>query len=151
MRNNGYHSADWRRYMVYFLVERRELCLQALVERQFDICGVQQSVEEYEGNMWWATAEWISGLPGVGNVAWNMANRYEAEDFLMKRQSGGRQARAYCVFRIPHNLYDCASPRELYVNRSLQLRQSPMCYTPPHIVSSTNNKGQSCYILKATL
>ena len=151
MRNNGDGSADWRRYMAYFLAERHELCLTVLKERNFDTCGVQLSNEEYEGNMWWATTEWLAGRPGIANFKWNMGNRYEAEDFLLR--SRGRRSKSYCLFRIPHNLYDCPTPREIYANSSFALHPSPECFIPASthmklVPRSTGTKKGLCYTLR---
>lgn len=152
MRNSGEYSADWRRYMSYFLVEKKELCLEAIIERGFDNCGVELSPHEFEGNMWWSSAGWIAGLPGVASYQWNMANRYEAEDFLLKDHSVAqdkstkkRTSKSFCLFHIPHNLYDCPTPRKLYANESYRLSPSSNCYVPSNIVSSINAKGRTCY------
>jgi hypothetical protein len=53
MRNNGVGSADWRRYLLYFLVERHELCLRLLLFSGYQTCGTQLNGEEYAGNMWY--------------------------------------------------------------------------------------------------
>jgi hypothetical protein len=169
MRNSGEFSADWRRYMAYFLVERKDLCLEVIAERGFDTCGVELSDHEFEGNMWWSSAGWIAGLPGVASFHWNMANRYEAEDFLLRHHTSPsppspgstpslatsgqvasmkRTSKSFCLYHIPHNLYDCPSPRKLYANESYAHRSSPKCYTPPNIACSVNGKGKNCCILR---
>ena len=54
MRNNGKGRHDWRRYMSYFLVNRSEVCLEAL-RNNYQTCGVQLTPQHYQGNFWWVS------------------------------------------------------------------------------------------------
>ena len=151
MRNNGDATsvADWRKYMVYFLGERWELCLGQLLADPgpaYDTCGVQSNGEEYAGNMWWSAARWLRQTMGVHHLQWNMNNRYEAEDFLFRSKDRKTVCRSYCLFEIAHNMYDCPTPRELYTgNNSVPtpLRPETSCYRPPNISRLNQNK---CFV-----
>lgn len=157
MRNNGDITsvADWRRYMVYFLAERWELCLGLLSSGQgsgteYHMCGVQDNGEEYAGNMWWSSARWLAQTRGVLHVHWNMNNRYEAEDFLFRQKEGSiLKRKSYCMFEIGHNMYDCPTPKDLYTDNNaipVPLRQESACYRPPNIKRHTKN---SCFVLRS--
>lgn len=171
MRNNGDSTsvADWRRYMVYFLANRWEICLSLLqpvrninssdtkkrISQAYHTCGVQMNLEEYAGNMWWSTAEWIQQLKGVHHLQWNMANRYEAEDFLFRqvyRSSNRIYRRSYCLFEIQHNMYDCPTPNSLYTgNNSIPLpliTQNNQCYRPPNIEKYLKSQTTECYSVR---
>lgn len=96
VRKNGINAAypaDWRRYMVYFLVEHHSLCIRAIEEYGFQTCGVLKQRKIYAGNFWWSTAGFIQdrarrvGYQPLANLAWNMDNRYEAEvTYILKLQ-----------------------------------------------------------------
>lgn len=56
---------DWCMLMEYFLIERWQDCVVALQDH--DVCGVNwrtNPVPHFSGNFWWATAKYISRLPG---------------------------------------------------------------------------------------
>ena len=85
MRNHGSKAADWRRYMSYFLVNRSEVCLEALSPHHgYQTCGVQLNPTYYQGNFWWAKAGWINDRHmNLGSVKWDMGHRMVAERFLL--------------------------------------------------------------------
>lgn len=143
MRNAGKYSKDWREYMLYYLVERAEICMTAISPQPassqplYDTCSVQRNTEEYEGNMFWATTDWIKHRQAdLRKFDWNMNTRFAVEDFLLsvskeetERVGKGMKAvspkilkaRTFCLLYINHNLYDCPTPRSLYVNASINL------------------------------
>jgi len=129
MRNSGKYASDWRRYAQFFLVTKHSLCLQAL-ELGHATCGVQLSGEEYVGNFWWARAEWLARREmNLLLIAWNMNNRFAAEDFLLSPTVLGSNEvqQHYCLLFIHHNLYDCPTPPSLYETLPI---------TPPRILST---------------
>jgi hypothetical protein len=133
--------------MVYFLVERFQLCLKALRQRGYHTCGVQKNLEEYAGNMWWSTANYISNLPDLSHIKWNMANRYEAEDFLFRPLSSMNaniqpEHLSYCILDIPHNMYNCPTPRSLYINTIVDIRDDHNCLVPQNYIRN----NESCII-----
>lgn len=155
MRDNGDKTAvaGWRRYMVYFLAERWDLCLgllqQSSMDAAYHTCGVEANAEEYAGNMWWSSAQWLAETRGVLHVPWNFNSRYEAEDFLFRRkESSSLKRRGYCMFEITHNLYDCPSPRELYTGNNsvpIPLRHQESCYRPNNII---RQGGGGCFVVR---
>ena len=53
---------QWRRYMLYWLVEHHEFCRRVLA-RGADTCGVNKRMGEhacYAGNFWWAKAGYLA-------------------------------------------------------------------------------------------
>jgi GR25 family glycosyltransferase involved in LPS biosynthesis len=71
--------AEWRRYMLHFLVERFLHCLDAL-ERS-DVVGcdlMSHSRPHFSGNFWWATARHLSRLAPVP-----AGSRHEAEWWVL--------------------------------------------------------------------
>ena len=95
MRNNGAKAADWRRYMSHFLVNRSEVCLEALSPHHgYQTCGVQFQPTYYQGNFWWSKAGWINDRHmNLASIKWDMGHRMVAERFLfspsMTEFSGG--------------------------------------------------------------
>ena len=72
-------SRFWRRYMEYFVIERWEDCINALVEA--DICGVDwtqstSGLPFYAGNFWWAKGEYVL------TCKLNYNNRFDCEAFI---------------------------------------------------------------------
>ena len=52
MRNNGIGATDWRKFMVYFLVDKHKICIEAMSKGGFDTCGSNLIGNKYQGNMW---------------------------------------------------------------------------------------------------
>jgi len=80
---NQDYSDAWRRYMMYFIVEHFEKCLEKLKTR--DICGVgwQKRPPHYQGNFWWARWHYIGTLPPVEILK----DRQEAEFWIGRNKS----------------------------------------------------------------
>merc|ERR1711871_1226498 len=56
---------DWRRYMSFFLVENWQKCYTALYSMHYRTCGVElihDTHPRYNGNFWWATANYLREL-----------------------------------------------------------------------------------------
>lgn len=56
---------DWSTYMEYFAIDRWTYCADSLQDH--DVCGVNWRIHplpHFSGNFWWATAGYISTLPG---------------------------------------------------------------------------------------
>jgi len=116
MRNIGKHAVDWRRYAQYFLIEKHQLCKQALAQG-YSTCGVQMTGEEYQGNFWWARSGWVARREmELLDMKWNMVTRFATEDFLLSPTVIGSNAVSnhLCLLHVDHNLYDCPTPRALY-------------------------------------
>ena len=79
---------DWRRYMLYFLVEHyAKLCFRAMDERGFLTCGALKQQEIYAGNFWWTRASYMRDKkPPVASMEWTGAGRkrFAAEEYILK-------------------------------------------------------------------
>jgi len=54
---------DWRKYMLYFLLEKYETCIEKL--KLNDTCGVDLRTEpvlHYSGGMWWANSNYLKKI-----------------------------------------------------------------------------------------
>ena len=120
---------DWRKYMLYFLVERNELCLSALFDFYYKTCGVLKRNNIYAGNFWWAKASWLKSRSTLlEQTNWDISNRHAAEFFLMK-DVPTQQYDHYCVHHPHHDMMNCRTPSFLYRNISFdQLRSNPNCF-----------------------
>jgi hypothetical protein len=79
----------------------------------------------------WAKASWIASTKLANETSpWDMNTRYAAEDLLLSRASNLKRDN-YCFLDIPHNLYDCFTPRSIYENLQLQDKPDGRCYTLP--------------------
>lgn len=77
---------DWRNYMEYFIIEKHQVCIEAL--RTHDTCGVNwknRPYPHYSGNFWWARSDYIRTLPSVDRL--KTRRRHQAEAWLGKNLS----------------------------------------------------------------
>ena len=146
VRQHGKPSTpeDWRNYMIYFLVERSEICLSALFEYNYLTCGVLKRNNIYAGNFWWAKASWLkSRSTSLARTDWSISNRHAAEFFLMKGVPN-EQYDHYCVHHPHHDMMNCRTPPFLYRNISFNaLRDNPNCFDrrkTPHRPTRNNSK-----------
>jgi len=61
---------DWRKYMLYFNVEKHTEALKYLEE--YDTYGVDlvdEPTKHYSGNFWWANTEHINKLPSIDEIS----------------------------------------------------------------------------------
>lgn len=79
---------DWRRMLLYFLVERFDSCLEMLGSHDAVGCNLLASPRpHFSGNFWWARAPYLASLESP------TGDRHEAEFWLL----GGAGVRAVCV------------------------------------------------------
>jgi len=92
-------SADWRRYLVHFNIERWKDNV-ALLEHGFDTVGVNllENPLHYSGNFWWSKSSYIKNLPEVPRFV----NRHYAETWIC---SGGPRACEVFNSKIKHYEY----------------------------------------------
>ncbi len=99
VRKNGISNYfdDWRRYMSFYLIEHYELCFEAIDRLKYDSCGVLKQRRIYAGNFWWASSAYLSRrrrlsvYRPLSELKWDMGNRYEAEEFLLKYSTPGEE------------------------------------------------------------
>ncbi len=72
---------DWRRMMLYFLVEKHESCCHLLASGEFDVVGSNyiSKPRHFEGNMWWVSGSYLASLPLLSSSGW----KYAAERWLL--------------------------------------------------------------------
>ena len=77
---------DWRRMMMYFLVEEHVACYHLLQSGLFDAIGsnyVTSPTRYFSGNFWWATTSYLSSLPDLSITS----GKYDAEHWVLSAKS----------------------------------------------------------------
>jgi len=132
VRHNGIgdHPNEWRRYMGYFLLEKHHVCMHVLEKLGYYTCGVLKQNRIYAGNFWYSTAQYLaSKKTQISSIEWNMANRYEAEEFILGKTSKNEyESKHYCIHHTHHDMQNCETPRAWYENVSVAIRADPNCY-----------------------
>ena len=124
--NSQSPSAHWRRYLAYWLIERRADALQAIQDGA-ELVGIEwidqgeeivwktghRQVSEYahfSGNFWLASPDYVRRLPEPVNVG----SRYDAEKWI-----GTGSPKRYELFTTPHkHHYDAPILSAEYRDRS---------------------------------
>ena len=110
---------DWRRYMLYFLVEKWGTCVSALSSLGYKSCGVQLTFAEvpyYNGNFWWATGAYLKDVLGneEKDVHWILDQDDSLSVHLLKdmdKENG--QSLHLSLHHIDHDLYTTRTPRSM--------------------------------------
>ncbi len=81
--NKSPNAHIWRRFMMYWLVHRNELCLDIL-KRGFYTIGtiVVASLKHYSGNFFWTTSDFIKKYERIKDTK----NRYNAENLILSKK-----------------------------------------------------------------
>jgi len=91
---NGWEYVNvrhWREYMMFFLFERSELCINTL-SKGIPTCGVDLKTDSrginphYSGNFWWARCDWVK----IKNVVCPLGRkkRSDAEFWVLRDPTG---------------------------------------------------------------
>ncbi len=104
-------TEDWRRFMLWSVVEQYKSCLEAL--NGYDTCGPNwlDSRKIYAGNFWWADAKYIRMLADPCSL--NVNNRHLAESWI----GSGPSIRPACLHRSPDDGYRYTYPRWRYARQ----------------------------------
>lgn len=89
---------DWRKYMLYFNVEKHEQAIKEL--DNFDTYGVDlvtEPTKHYSGNFWWSNSDHIKKLPSIDDISKNDAKailtiRHNAEFWLFMVEGENKSA-----------------------------------------------------------
>lgn len=89
---------DWRKYMLYFNVEKYEDAIKDL--DTYDTYGVDlvsEPTKHYSGNFWWANTNHIKRLPSIDDISKSNAKsiltpRHNAEFWLMMKDGNNKSA-----------------------------------------------------------
>jgi len=123
---NKDHSYEWRKYLEYFLIEKNNICLNAL--DHYKCVGVNHQYyyddnkyrNHFSGNFWWANSDYIKTLPMLQIVE----DRYAAEHWLI----GNLEINDYRYFLSLHhtniNFYETHLNTENY---NLEIIKSNIC------------------------
>jgi beta-1,4-mannosyl-glycoprotein beta-1,4-N-acetylglucosaminyltransferase len=105
---------DWIELMLYFLVEKHEICTE-LLERGFDTIGCNYlqvynplTPPHYSGNFWWATTDYIKTLSPIDETS---CIKSDAEFWLC-----GNNPKIFVIHDSDINHYQCEYPREKYID-----------------------------------
>jgi hypothetical protein len=102
---------DWRRFMEYFVIDKWEDCVLALVKH--DACGVNywddHEHPHFSGNFWWAKGSYIKKLPPVPAYDGTLATRMEAEFWIGKGNPNVK-----CFKKLGQAFYTTLCPEFLY-------------------------------------
>lgn len=102
--NENEFIADWRRFMLWHLVDQWETCVSKLDE--FDTVGIfrqNDPVPHYKGNFWWANAGHINRLksPREADVpTLDGTDRHKAEFWLLSQEG-----EHHCKFNLERDPY----------------------------------------------
>jgi hypothetical protein len=112
------NTRDWRHLMEYFVIQRHEDCIRALVDH--DACGVNLLSDGpfqafFAGNFWWARSAYIRRLPPLRSLApdGSRPDRHTCERWI----GMNRQARLATLHQCPVDQYHNRYPRSNYVER----------------------------------
>ena len=105
-------AIDWRKMMLYFIVEQHQSIYYLLLSGAFDIagCNYVSNPRNFEGNMWWGNSNYLATLPEIFRDGY----KNEAELWIFRSP--------YVRVYIPHistvDHYNEVYPRHMYANRS---------------------------------
>ena len=122
---------DWRNYMMYFLVERHDICIRALTMLGYATCGVllkdahmkRKSAAHYSGNFWWSSAGWVKTSGDMEKVNWEDATRHTTETYILGSiiSSNEIERDHLCVHNLFHNMYQYRTPRSSYIGDQIHI------------------------------
>ncbi|MFA6790193.1 MAG: hypothetical protein WCR65_01295 [Parcubacteria group bacterium] len=113
--NESKNIAEWRRCMLYFLVERWEDCVKKLDE--VDTVGIFRTndpCDHYKGNFWWSNSNHIRKLkmPREANVpTLDGTDRHKAEFWLLSEKG-----EHHCPYSINKDPYSSPYEKSNYLN-----------------------------------
>jgi hypothetical protein len=101
---NKEHSYEWRKYLEYFLIEKNDICLNAL--NNYNCVGVNHQYyydvnkyrNHFSGNFWWSTSDYIKKL----SLLQISEDRYACEHWLI----GNLEINDYRNFLSLHHTYN---------------------------------------------
>ena len=76
----SYSQHAWRRFMMYWMMARNDLCIDIL-NRGFNTVGVNYTHEHYSGNFWWFSSNYLKKLDYIQNIN----DRMMAEKILFSK------------------------------------------------------------------
>tara|TARA_A100001015_G_C14825562_1_gene646525 strand:- start:116 stop:973 length:858 start_codon:yes stop_codon:yes gene_type:complete len=127
-----FNGDQWRNYMMYFVVERWQICWRALKELGYKTCGVQLHKDKnphYSGNFWWSKAQFLkSKVQKMKDAEWNVEYRSSTEFYLLKGVNDATDGyrEHLSVYHFDHNLYRHPARRSIYENDHKHIQTGEM-------------------------
>lgn len=100
---------DWIDLMLYWIMEKHEICLELLNSTNIDTIGCNKSSSphpHYSGNFWWAKTNWLQQLAKI-----EQTEKAYAEWWLLSNNDGIHK----CLYNSNINHYEETYPRSKYV------------------------------------
>jgi GR25 family glycosyltransferase involved in LPS biosynthesis len=98
---------DWRNYMLYFLVEKHNICMDMLDRYDCVGCNYQEApFPHFSGNFWWARSSYINGLNKITSN-----ERHDCEWWLLNKN---KNVNKYVMYNSGIDHYQMIFPRALY-------------------------------------
>lgn len=113
---------QWRRYMMYWVVETG-VCDQQALNSGYNTCGVLKRGGprgNYGGNFWWTKSKYLSERrPRVQDIDWSvnktLRERFGAEEYLLKDATPEEHsAKHYCVHHTHQDMNVCQTLPKWY-------------------------------------
>ncbi len=140
---------QWRRYMLYWLVEHHDICRHVLAKGAYT-CGANKKGGKsacYGGNFWWAKAGYLARKsPRVAEIDWSINRsdkaRYGAEEWLLKGASDEEHRQNhYCVHHVHQDMRFCQIPLAWYALEALDIeytyRENGNCFDKDKLPTNT--------------
>lgn len=113
---------QWRRYMMYWMVESG-VCYQQALESGYDTCGALKRGGprgNYGGNFWWTKSKYLSERrPRMEDINWSvnetLMERFGAEEYLLKDATPEEhRSKHYCVHHTHQDMNVCQTFPKFY-------------------------------------
>ena len=105
---------DWRNYMMYFLVEKYESCLELLDDYNCIGCNYQEKpYPHFSGNFWWSKSSYINTLNKITSD-----DRHDCEWWILNKNN---DVNKFVLHNTNINHYNQTYPRELYDNKKTNI------------------------------
>ena len=106
------YSYEYRKYLEYFLIEKHDLCLTALinykavgVNQHFYFTPANKYKNLFDGNFWWTQSTYVKTLP---NVMIDKNDRYTSEHWIIGNLERNDYRHFLSLHHTQHNLYKTA-------------------------------------------
>ena len=124
------HVNDWIDMMLYFLVEKYDICLDIL-NNDYDTIGCNYSnciINEkeitpphYSGNFWWSNTNYISNLPKLDDIPNTNQEWYKNQsEFWILRNININPEKHYTIHNSNINHYNDTYNRNKYILNEFQ-------------------------------
>lgn len=128
--------AAWREYMNAMNLEFPSVCIRAIVNKKYTVCGAENQDAHYSGNYWWADCNHIARLPPIHNRFDFMAPEF----FVLRAHNDFNIARNF-GYRCGYSLHNCGL--NLYDNECNRLRfRDKLAKYVFHKLSASNRNPQ---------